>query len=322
MKNFEYIYPKTIESIPAILSDTRGQSLLYAGGTDALARIKEGVDSPKQIVNLKSVKDLTKIEEASDGLHIGAGTLLADIAENNSVQKYPGLLEAAQSVGTPQLRNMGTLGGNLCQRPRCWYYRSRHFPCARKEGDICFAVDGRNKYHAILGGDACFIVHPSDLAPMLIALDAKVKILGPNGEREIPLDELFILPSQDILKETVLNPQELITQVIVPPPSGKSHYLKFRERKSIDFALVSVALSANISGKNVSNVIIVLGGVAPKPWRAKKAENALEGKEASNYNVEQAAAAEMEDAVALEQNEYKVVLTKNLIRKAFRELLA
>lgn len=322
MKNFEYIYPKDMESIATILSPSEGNTMLYAGGTDALSRLKEGIDSPEKIVNLKSVKELSFIRSDEAGLHIGAGTTLVDLLENNDAKKYPGLVEAILSIGTPQLRNMGTVGGNLCQRPRCWYFRSRHFPCARKHGDTCFAVDGRNKYHAIIGGDPCYIVHPSDLAPMLISLGAKLDIIGPQGSRQIPLEELYVLPAQDLYHETILGPQEIVTEVLVPKPSGKSHYLKFRERKSFDFAMVSVAVKANVSGTKVSEVKIVFGGIAPKPWRARKAEKFLEGKEASSYNVEQAGAVELADAEPLEENEYKVILAKNLLRRAFREIVA
>ncbi len=322
MKNFAYVYPKTVASIPALLSATEGASLLYAGGTDALARMKEGLVKPERLVNLKAVKELDHLEEKEDGLHIGATLKLTAFIKSPLVGKYPGLVEAAKSIATLQLRNMGTVGGNLCQRPRCWYYRSRHFPCLRKGGDVCFAVNGENKYHAILGGGPCFIVHPSDLAPMLIALDAKVNILGPTGERELPLDDLYVLPEKDVLHETVLSPQEMITSIIVPKSDGKSHYLKFRERRSFDFAMVSVAVAASISGKRLNDVRVVFGGVAPKPWRAKAAEAVLEGQELTDELVEKAGAEEIKAAVTLEKNEYKVILAKNLLKKAMRDLTA
>ena len=322
MKNFEYAYPKTVASIPALLSATEGASLLYAGGTDVLARMKEGLVKPERLVNLKAVQELDYLEEKEDGLHIGATVQLTPFVKSPLTQKYPGLVEAAKSVATLQLRNMGTVGGNLCQRPHCWYFRSRHFSCLRKGGDVCFAVSGENKYHAILGGGPCFIVHPSDLAPMLIALDAKVNILGPAGERQLPLDDLYVLPETDVLHETVLSPQEIITSVTVPKSDGKSHYLKFRERRSFDFAMVSVAVAASVSGKKLNDVRVVYGGVAPKPWRAKAAEAVLEGQEATEDLVEKAGAEEMQAAVTLEKNEYKVILAKNLLKKAIRDLMA
>jgi len=321
MKNFAYVYPKTAASIPALLSPTEGSSLLYAGGTDALARMKEGLVKPERLVNLKAVKELDHLEEKEDGLHIGATVKLTSFVKSPMAGKYPGLVEAAKSITTLQLRNMGTVGGNLCQRPRCWYFRSRHFSCLRKGGEVCFAVNGENKYHAILGGGPCFIVHPSDLAPMLIALDAKVNILGPTGERQLPLDDLFVLPETDALHETVLSPQEVITSIIVPKSADKSHYLKFRERRSFDFAMVSVAMAASVSGKRLSNIRVVYGGVAPKPWRAKAAEAMLEGQEITDELVENAGTEEMKAAVSLEKNEYKVILAKNLLKKAVRDLV-
>ena len=322
MKNFEYVYPKNAATVPALLSEKEGQSLLYAGGTDAIARLKEGIDTPEQLINLKAVKELNFIKTGKTGLRIGAATPLSDLIENADAKKYPGLIKAAQSIGTIQLRNMGTVGGNLCQRPRCWYFRSRHFPCLRKHGDTCFAIYGENKYHAIIGGNPCFIVHPSDLAPMLIALDARIKISSPKGIREITLEEFFVLPEQDPYHETILKPQELLTEVIVPATTRKSHYLKFRERKSIDFAMVSVAFTATVTGKRLSNLRLVLGGVAPIPWRAHKAEKILEGKEIDDNAILEAGAAELADVSPLDQNEFKVILTKNLLKRAVHELVA
>lgn len=321
MKPFEYVYPENAKSIPSLLTEYKATSLLYAGGTDVLARMKEGIETPDHIINIKAVKDLNFIKENSDGLHIGATTKLADLIKNEAAQKWTGLIEAAKSIATIQLRNMGTVGGNLCQRPRCWYYRSRHFPCLRKNGDTCFAIYGENKYHAILGAGPCWIVHPSDLAPMLIALGAKVKIQGPKKDREVPLDDFYILPEQDTYNETILKPDEFLTKVIVPKMEGKSHYLKFKERQSQDFAMVSVAVVAKVSGKKLSNVRITLGGVAPKPWRAKVAEQMLEGKLATEATLIKAGEAEMASAEPLEQNAYKVVLTRNLIKRAVEQLI-
>ncbi|MBD3373641.1 xanthine dehydrogenase family protein subunit M [candidate division KSB1 bacterium] len=322
MKNFEYIYPKDVASIPKVLPEQEGKATIQAGGTDLLARMKEGITDPQQLLNLKALKDLNYIREESDGVHIGATTLLVDLAESKEAQAFPGLVEAALSISTIQLRNMGTVGGNLCQRPRCWYYRSRHFPCARKGGDICYAVGGENKYHCILGGGPCFIVHPSDLAPMLVALDAKVTIMGPDQSRTIPVQELYVLPETDVLHETILKPNELVTEVIVPKQDTASHYVKFKERKSFDFAMVSVAIAAQTNGQTLKNVRIAMGGVAPIPWRARKAEKALEGKAATPENVTKAAEEELQDAVAMDQNEYKFILSKNLMKRTVREMLS
>ncbi len=322
MKSFEYVNPKDIKAVPKILTEAGSKALLYAGGTDALARMKEGVSRPDVVVNLKNLRELNFIKADRKGLFIGAGTLLADILEDKEAQAYPGLIEAVTSVGTIQLRNMGTLGGNLCQRPRCWYYRSDRFNCLRKGGDTCFAIYGENKYHCIAGGDPCFIVHPSDVAPMLIALDAQIFILGPKGEKKVKADDFFVLPDTDPFKENILKDDELVTKVFIPAASKslKSHYVKFRERDSFDFAMVSVAVAAKVDGEKLSNVRIVYGGVAPKPWRALSAEKMLEGKSASEDDVLKAGVVEFADAEPLEQNEYKVVLARNLLKRAVREL--
>jgi xanthine dehydrogenase YagS FAD-binding subunit len=321
MKNFAYINPKTIESIPAILQKTGDKGMIYAGGTDALARMKEGIHQPEQLINIKILKDLNYIRSSKDGLHIGATTPLVDLVENKVVQKNTGLFEAVKSIGTIQLRNMGTVGGNLCQRPRCWYYRSRHFDCLRKGGEICYAVSGENKYHAIIGGDPCFIVHPSDLAPMLAALKAKVVIQSVQGKRIENIGNFFVLPETDPYNETILKSDELLTEIQIPNNSVKSHYVKFRERKSIDFAIVSVAVAAQVSGKKLTDVRIALGGVAPVPWRARKSEKILEGKNIDDLLLEKAGKSEMQNADPLDQNAYKTILVKNLIKRAVNELI-
>ncbi len=324
MKEFQYIYPKNSQSVPLILGEYNGKALLYAGGTDALARMKEGINRPEQVVNLKAVKELNYIKEDSDGLDIGATTPLVDIVNSKVAQTYGGLSRAVETVATIQLRNMGTLGGNLCQRPRCWYFRSRHFHCVRKGGDVCFAVSGNNKYHAIMGGSSCYVVYPSDVAPMLITLQAGVEILGPKGPRRVPLEEFYILPQVDPTRENILKPDEVVTRVFIPKSAKqvKSIYLKFRERDSFDFAMVSVAVSAKVSGNKLSDVKIAMGGVAPVPWRAKKAEKILNGNTVSDELLKKAGDAELENAEPLEHNEYKITLTKNLLKRAVGELLA
>jgi xanthine dehydrogenase YagS FAD-binding subunit len=319
MKRFEYVYPKSLESIPKILAKGNGQALLYAGGTDIIARMKEGIDKPQQVINLKAIKELNYIKEDAEIYRIGATTRLVELIRHESLQKLSGLITAAKSVGSIQLRNMGTVGGNLCQRPRCWYFRSRHFPCLRKKGDICFAVGGENKYHCVLGGDPCFIVHPSDLAPALISLDARVRILGPTGQKEVKLEDFFVLPATDPTRETILSPQEILTEVIIPRKLVKSYYLKHKERESLDFALVSISIAGNTNGGRLSDVRIVMGGVAPIPWRARKAEAVLEGKTVNGSLFEKAADAELSDAFPLAQNEFKIYLTKNLLKRALGE---
>ncbi len=322
MKAFEYIFPKDKEAVPKILAKAGDKALLYAGGTDALARMKEGLVAPDIVVNLKKLQGLKFIKEDGKGLHLGAATTLAEIAASKEAQQYPGLIEAVKSVGTIQLRNMGALGGNLCQRPRCWYYRNSKFDCLRKGGDTCFAFDGENKYHCIIGGDPCYIVHPSDVAPMLIALDARIEILGARGSRMVKAENFFVLPDQDPFHENILANDEMVASVFIPAKAKrlKSHYIKFRERDSFDFAMVSVAIAAKVGDAKLSDVRIVYGGVAPKPWKARQAEQALEGVQASEDRVLAAAKLEFAKAEPLSQNEYKVVLAGNLLKRAVREI--
>jgi len=323
MRAFEYVFPKDINRVPKILAEVGDKALLYAGGTDALVRMKERVHEPSVVINLKKIKELAEIKEDRKGLHIGAGAILADLLKNRKLTLYPGLVEAISSVGTIQLRNMGTLGGNLCQKPRCWYYRSHRFDCLRKGGDFCFAIFGDNKYHCIIGGDPCYIVHPSDIAPMLIALGAKIEILGPTGKDLIDVEDFYLLPQENPYEETILTKDQVVTKVLIPRSAKelKSHYVKFRERESFDFAMVSVAVAGKVEGESVSDFRIVYGGVAPKPWRALKAENALNGKTMTPAAIAQAADMEFAVAEPLTQNEYKVVLARNLLVRAIRELL-
>ena len=249
---------------------------------------------------------------------------VTELAENAVIgQDYPGLRQAALSLATPQLRNVGTVGGNLCQRPRCWYYRDPDLLCSKKGGRTCFAFRGRNKYHAIFGGTVCFIVYPSDLAPMLTALDAQVTIGSSLGDRTLPLDEFYILPQENIRKENVLEADEWIREVMIPPPvrGQKSTYLKIKERATWDFAVVSVAVSGVFRGSNCREIRIVLGGVAPKPWRFEKTEALIQGKKITEALVKQAARADLEDAAPLSENAYKVDIVEAAVSRAVMSLL-
>jgi xanthine dehydrogenase YagS FAD-binding subunit len=237
---------------------------------------------------------------------------------------FPVLSQAAASVGTPQIRNMGTLGGNLCQRPRCWYYRGEYFDCLRKGGDTCYAVTGNNKYHGLLGVEPCYIVHPSDTAPALIALGAKMKIVGPEGERIIPLEEFFISPEENVTRENILEPNEVVAEVQIPdqPYGTKNLYLKVQEKPSMDFALASVAAVVTMDGSICEKANLVLGGVAPVPWRAKDAEQELSGKRITEDVTQRAAEATVKEATPLGQNDYKVTLTKALVKRALMALMS
>ncbi|MBI1926748.1 FAD binding domain-containing protein, partial [Candidatus Poribacteria bacterium] len=252
MENFAYVNAKSVEQVPSLLSDKWGETAIIAGGTDLLGELKEYIITPKKVVNLKTIPGLNEIKEDSSGLTIGALATIAEIAEHPTIQKhYTVLAEAAESVATPQIRHVGTLGGNLCQRPRCWYYRIEDIKCLKKGGDKCYALSGLNKYHAIFGGGPVYIVHPSDTAPALIALGATVKIAGPKGEKTMPLEDFFILPkASNPFRENVLEPKEIVVEVQVPKPkpNTKSFYIKVREKGSFDFALSSVAAVFEMDG--------------------------------------------------------------------------
>jgi len=322
MINFEYITATKLEDLPALLEGKRDENVILAGGTDLLDRLKERLIRPKRVINIKAVESLHGIQNGK-GLQIGALTTIAEIAADASIRKnYRVLSEAAASIATPQLRNMGTIGGNLAQRPRCWYFRGKEYHCLKKGGDNCFAEGGLNKYHAIFGGGPCHIVHPSDSAPAFIALGASVKVLGPKGEAQIPLEEFFVLPNKKLLGENVLEDNQVITKIIVPAsaPGTRSTYLKFREKQSLDFAISSVAAVLQMQGSSVQTARIVLGGVAPIPWRVKAAEAALEGKTLNEQTIAAAAEAAIANAEPLDYNEYKVILTRNLVRRALEHL--
>lgn len=292
---------------------------ILAGGTDLLDRLKERIHSPQKVINIKNIPELNGIRIDDRGLTIGATTPLAEIASHPRIAKdYPVLAQAALSVGTPQLRNMGTLGGNLCQRPRCWYFRGREFHCLKKGGDVCYAAEGLNKYHAILGGGPCFIVHPSDLAPALIALDATLTLRNSKTSRKVAIGDFYQLPEQNLQSETVLRREEIVAEVEIPAvkPAARSVYLKFRERQSMDFALSSVAAVMLVKNGRVSHIRIVLGGVAPVPWRARKAEEALLHKPLTEKAIAEAARLELSRAEPLSQNTFKIDLTETLIRRA------
>ena len=319
MDKFSYINPAHLEQVPGLLKND-WQSKVIAGGTDLVGEMKDYVESPKRLVNLKSIPGLDQIEVDDQGVTIGAMTTLTDIAEHTDIQKnYAALAQSAGVVASPQIRNVGTLGGNLCQRPRCWYYRDPDTICLKKGGDGCYALSGLNKYHAIFGGGPVYIVHPSDIAPALVALGAEVTILGASGERTVPMEDFFILPTvANPFRENILASNEIITRIRVPKPDTNttSFYLKLHERGSFDFALVSVAGVFQIQGKKCQQLSLVLGGVAPTPWRSSEAEQVLRGQVISEALAQRAGEAAVKNADPMSDNGYKVTLTQNLIKRA------
>ena len=328
MKTFEWASPATINEAVQLLksapatSDIDEAARPMAGGQDLLTTMKDYSTRPSRVVNLKGIRGLDRIQgNARTGLTIGALVTLSQLEENPVVRaSFPGLAEAAHSIATPQIRNLGTVGGNLCQRPRCWYYRLEEVICLKKGGSECYAAKGENKYNAILGGGPSYIVHPSDLAPMLLALGASVSVVGADGKRVIPLDKFFTLPADgNIRRENVLKNDEIITQIQVPasPVAARSTYLKFKERESMDFAMASVAAAVQLrANKSIAQARVVLGGVAPIPWRAPQTEQFLVGKALGPDVLAEAARLALQGAQPLEKNAYKVPLTQTLVRRA------
>ena len=320
MENFAYVNATSIEQIPSLLSGGWGETQIIAGGTDLLGELKEYVETPKKLVNLKTIPGLDEIREDSSGVTIGALATIADIAGHPTIREhYTVLAEAAASVASPQIRNVGTIGGNLCQRPRCWYYRDAEIICLKKGGDKCYALSGLNKYHAIFGGGPVYIVHPSDTAPALIALGATVKIFGPDGEKNMPLENFFVLPTpSNPFRENVLESKEIVVEVHIPTPKPytKSRYIKIRERGTSDFALASVAAIFEMDGAICRKADIVLGGVAPAPWRSEEAEDELNGKRITEVVAKQAGKAAVKKAEPMNDNGYKVTLAQNIISRA------
>jgi xanthine dehydrogenase YagS FAD-binding subunit len=296
---------------------------VFAGGSDLLGCLRDGCFEAEKVVSLSAIDTLHGIRATQDGgLRIGAMATIAEVAANQTVQqKYPGLAQAAGSVASPQLRHQGTLGGNLCQRPRCWYFRS-DIECAKKGGAQCYAINGENQYHCIFGGSVCVIVHPSDTAPMLTALGAELKIAGRGGERTVPIESFYILPEEDHERETILQQGEVVTEIVVPPSGEgwKSSYHKVRERGAWDFALASVALALRVEEGRVREGKVVLGGVAPKPWRSEPVEETIIGKRLDAGRARRAGEAAVKDAEVLDYNGYKVPLVKALVEQALLAL--
>jgi len=318
LPNFAYIRPRSLKEAIQHLSSEGAR--IHAGGTDLLGCLRDDVFSAKKVVSLGQLRQLQEIRPTKEGgLQIGALVTITELAGSKAVQeRYPALATAASEVASPQLRNQGTLGGNLCQKPRCWYYRGE-FHCLRKGGDKCFAAKGENAYHCIFGsGGICYIVHPSDIAPVLVAFEAKTRVAGPKGARWIPVEKFHVLPSEDPQRETVLRPNEILTEILLPPPAIgiRSSYRKVRARQSWDFALAGVALALQFKEGQVEKARVVLSGAAPVPWRSREAEKVLTGKRLDTETAVQAAEAAVKNAEPLEQNGYKVPLFRGVIEEA------
>ena len=317
MKAFAYVNAANEKEAIAALGPDRGKFLPMAGGMDLLGLMKDYIAQPERLVNVKNL-DKTIARTSDGGLRIGAAVTLEDLANHGETGRlYPALVQAAAEVGTPQIRNVGTVGGNLNQRPRCWYYRNEEFDCLKKGGSRCFAVDGENQYHAIFGGGPCHIIHPSSLAVPAVALGARFRVAGPAGEREVAADQFFVTPDRNMYGETVLQPNELLTHMILPAPRAtKSASYEVRYKQSHDWPLAAATVVLDMNGTTVRSARVVMGAVAPIPWRAQAAEAALTGKPITEQTAMAAADAAVGNAKPMTQNAYKVQIARTAVKRA------
>jgi xanthine dehydrogenase YagS FAD-binding subunit len=329
MKSYELYEPTTVQDAVGLLNQFGATGKALGGGSDLIGGIMKdwvqgkGQPLPVQVVDLTTIPTLKGITMGADGAHIGATTTLTEIIESADLQQqFPLLTQAAMSIASPLIRNFGTLGGNINQRPRCWFYRGEDFNCYKKGGDFCYSVTGDNRYHAIIGGELCYIVHPSDTATALLALNAQAKISGPGGDRTVPFDQYFHGPREDVLTENVLKSNEVLTEVFIPTPAAgtKMAWTKLKDRQVYDFAVVAVATVFTLDGGNWKDGRVTMGGVAPVPYRAQVVEDALKGKDVRG-TIKQAAAQIRTVARPMSLNAYKVDVAQGLVERTVLQAL-
>lgn len=308
---FDYLVADQLDA--ALDEYAEGKVSLKAGGVDLLDLMKEGVEAPTTVLSIGGIKELASIREESDGVHIGCLATLADISRSDLLKtKYHVLHHAAAEAATPQIRERATVGGNICQRPRCWYFRNPEFHCLKKGGSTCFAVEGENRYHAIFGGGPSYIVHPSNIAPALVALDGIVVVRSAQGEpQRIKAADFFVLPDKKLMAENVLEPGQLVTEVILPNTPSESATIELREKQSFDWPIAMACVARMKDGWRVC-----LGAVAPIPWVSKPAMKVLGNRDMSPELAAAAGEAATKDAEPMTENEYKVQLVKVATKRA------
>ena len=316
MKAFTYVNAANEkEAVAALAAAQRRTTVPMAGGMDLLGLMKDYIVSPDRVVSIKGLD--SAITTSDGGLRIGAAAKIVDLAEHASARKlFPALVSAAEHVGTPQIRNMGTAGGNIMQRPRCWYFRNEEFNCLKKGGSRCFAVEGENQFHAIFGDGPCHIVHPSSLAVPVIAYGGRFRVAGSNGAREIDAGEFFQMPNQNLYGENLLQPDEILTHIILPAPGQKSASYEVRFKQSHDWPLAAATVNLMMAGPVVKSARIVMGAVAPIPWRAPAAERLLAGKAITEAIAADAADAAIAGARAMSGNQYKIQVARTAVKRA------
>lgn len=316
MQNFEYANPSTVQEAVGLLAAKWGQADVLAGGTDLISLMKDHLHTPKRVVNIKNIKELEGIQKSGEGLRIGALVTMDELAKNADVKAgYKALADAAAGIPSPQIRHMGTVGGDLCQRPRCWYYRQGLGLLAMKDGKSLVA-DGENQYHAIFGDGPAYFVSASSLGPALVALDATVKLVSAKGAREVPAAKFFVIPKDEASREIVLQPNEILTEIVIPAGGMKTATYEVRQKEALDWPLAAAAVALKMNGSAVGSARIVLGHVAPVPHEAASAAKWLAGKTITTANAEAAAKAAVADAKPLSQNAYKVTLARTAVKRA------
>lgn len=322
MPAFELFQPSSADDAVTLLAEHGSDAWVMAGGQDSFDWLKDRIKRPKVVIDLSQVSEMTGVRDLDGGVEIGSTTTLTDIVQNSLIQeRFPILSEAAGTVASPQIRNIGTIGGNISQDTRCWYYRGG-MPCYRAGGNICYAdtPTAINREHAILGADRCVAVSPSDTAPVMVALDAKMVIRSASGERVVNAEDYFIGPGIDITRMHVLKPGELLTAIRIPAIwAGTEYYFeKVRDRPVWDFPLVNIAAVKVVTGGTIERIRIALNGVAAHPWRLAQVENAVMGKPADESTAAMAGEMSIEGAFPLRHNGYKVPLMRNLVKRAIR----
>ncbi|HVF89981.1 MAG TPA: FAD binding domain-containing protein [Blastocatellia bacterium] len=324
MRAFEYASPVTKEQVVSLLAPQWGETEVLAGGTDLLALMKDDVVQPRRVVNIKEVKELRGITYSpGQGLRIGALATIQDLLDSAVVARsYRALAQAAEGITSPQIRNMGTVAGDLCQRPRCWYYRAGYGLLARDEKGASLVEKGDNRYHAILGNSGpAYYVNPSSLAPALVAMGARVQVYGPQGSREIPLAKFYLTPRAEGEREYDLKPNEIITSIAVPPLAGmKNATYEVRQREALDWPLATASVVVRMNGGKVEDARVVMGHVAPVPWRSTEAERFLAGKRIDEETAQGAGNAAVEQAKSLGRNGYKIQLARTSVKRALLDI--
>jgi xanthine dehydrogenase YagS FAD-binding subunit len=321
MRAFEFATPTSKDQVSALLGTQWGEVEILAGGTDLVSLMKDEVATPKRLVNIKGIKELHGVGLVPDAVRIGALTTLAEIADDSTIRKeYPTLAEAARDAASPQIRNLATIGGNLCQRPRCWYFRSGHGLLAQGPDGKSLVLDGDNRYHAILGNDGpAYFVSPSTVAPVLIAYQANVSIDGPKGARELPLEKFFVVPKSDQEREHDLKPNEIVTGVLLPrnlPGAVKVAAYEIRQKEAFDWPYATAAVALTMNGDTVSSARVVMGHVAPVPWLSSEAAEALVGKKITPETADAAGKAAVAKAKSLGHNTQKIQLARVAVKRA------